>query len=212
MKLTTHLLCGVAALVFTVAGVPLEAATTEYTYTGNTFTTVGGTPEFFTTSDFITATITLDGSVTDGTVTSNNWLSWSVSSAGLTVTSSSIIDGFPAQIESVASLWGSGPTQAYITLSGGAVTDWNIYTVAQSSGDLYVLLSDWDGTSAQDIAGELNWGSNPTLPYGEVATAGSWSLASEPGSVVPEPFTLGTMSCGAFLLALARRRRGSAAK
>jgi hypothetical protein len=212
MKSVTHVLCGVAALVLIAAAVPLEAGTIQYTYTGDTFTTVQGAPALFTTSDFITATVTLDGSVTDGTVTSNDWLSWSVSSAGITVTSSSIVDSLPAQIESVASFWGAGPTQAFITLSGGAVTDWSMFTVAESSGDYYYLLSYSDGTNALDLAGGVNWGSDPTVPAGEATTAGSWSMSSEGGSVVPEPLTLGTMSCGALLLELARRRRGHSAR
>jgi hypothetical protein len=193
MTIAQNLIRCAGKLLLAGATLPLLAGTVTYQYTGDDFTTITGSPTDFSASDCLTITITLDSSETNGEVDSNDWLSWSISGGDLTANSST------SSIEGVESLWGGGSEPAYITLSGGAVVDWDILTVAENaSGADFILASCYDGGScfssppAVDVISELYV---PSVSA-SVTTVGVWGEVSN----VPEPAAGGLTALGLLLL------------
>jgi hypothetical protein len=189
------------AAMAALAIAPCALANTIYTYTGNPFTTIVGTPGVpnrYTTSDFIDVMLTLA-----------NPLPANLALTALTsgVVSLQMTDG------------GNGPTvdplgtvNAIIvsTDATGAISQWNILSISQAAGIPTTVFGTSNDPNATQATGDL---ATVTNAAGTIVEAGAnvdnpgiWSAATQ----VPEPAGYALAIAGLAALALWRKVQGKA--
>lgn len=218
MKTKTLRLCMVVgSVIFASSGVGLQAGPITYTYTGANFdpstfrndgTGSSGDLITFNSSNYVTASVTLDAALPDTSALTNyssHVLSWSMTVVGAFGKSSANGDSL---------------NDLYFGTTGGNISAWNVFsddgapvhgepsswqvariqvssstavTSSQLCNNCVVYDGGLDGSFAQE-----------TINNGGSLSPGNWS---SPASTVPEPASLATMLGGMTILALLKRNR-----
>jgi hypothetical protein len=174
------------ALLSALLLLPVALRADTYTYTGNDFTTVTGS---YTTSDKITGSFTIAGTLADSTATLISPSAFSFS------------DGLAPAITQATSIHFEDP-MSVTTNASGQIIAWDFSFTLYTAQ--YLTTNFKDGGD-QDLAGygtsTAEGGGSPTTPQG------SWVDSTTTTSAVPEPSSFALMSAALLAFVFVARKR-----
>jgi hypothetical protein len=199
------IISGLAFLLLLAASSYADPITYTYTYTGMDFTSVSnfagtGVPEF-TTSDYVSASVTLDVAIaSEGSLTnySAHVLSYSVSAGSLTLTSAN--PGSPVvEFETASGAISDWAFDVSCSLSSGCTPPAGAKSAEIETDRMPGPFEDFADVYVPGVPMDVyNIGQN-------FSDAGSWSGPVESGGSVPEPATI-ALVIAAFPLLWRKKR------